>query len=185
MIKDCIDYFNVKLTTLDYFNKVLCLAEKIERKGQSYPAIYTANGEYKQINLDTYGTVSYWRKNGDVSISEQTNATLSKGVQYETTIPLKLICFLKRDVYANDQYFADTLCQEIIGYLTTNNSALKSEMKAKKVSLIGKSYKTDSREVGLGEYDNIEFEARYTYVYFSIDFDLKIISNNNCYNNIC
>lgn len=185
MLADCINYLNAKLTTLGYFNEVLCLAEKIERKDQVYPAIHSGKGEYKAINLDSKGSLSYWRKSGDVTISEQENATGSTNIQYETTIPLKLVCFIEKTVYANNQYFADTLANEIIGYLTTNNSALKAAMKAKKVTITVTSYKTDGRELGIEEYDNIDFEPRYTHAYFSIDFELKIVTNNQCYTDIC
>lgn len=185
MIKDTITYLNAKLSTLGYFNEVICLAEKIEREERVYPALYNGGNEYKEIQLDSYGSVSYWRKAGDVTISEQENLTLSKNVQYEMTVPLKLVCFIPKTVYANDQYFADNLATEIMSYLTTNNSALKSAMKAKKVSIVSTGYKTDAREVGSEEYDNINFEARYTHAYFSIDFELKIVTNNQCYTDIC
>lgn len=184
MIKDCITYLNAKLDSLGYFNDIICLAEKIEREGRFYPAIYVGN-EYKEINLDVNGSVCYWRKSGDVNITEQENITLSKNIQYEMNVPLKLICFLEKGVYANDQYFADNLASEIMSYLTTNNSALKIATKAKKVSVVATSYKTDSREVGSEEYNNIDFEARYTHAYFSIDFELKIVTNNQCYADIC
>jgi hypothetical protein len=185
MLQDCITYLNTKLSTLGYFNEVLCLAEKIERNEQTYPAIHSGKGEYKAINLDPKGSVSYWRKSADVTINEQENSTGSTNVQYETTIPLKLVCFIEKTVYANNQYFSDTLANEIIGYLTTNNSALKSSMKAKKVSVTATSYKTDGRELGVEEYDKIDFEPRYTHAYFSIDFELKIVTNNLCYSDIC
>lgn len=185
MLGDCINYLNAKLNTLGYFNEVLCLAEKIEREGRSYPALYNGGNEYSEINLDQFGSISYWRKYGDVTITEQENATGSTNVQYETSIPLKLVCFLQKDVYSNNQYFADTLANEIVGYLTTNNSALKSAMKAKKVSILAKSYNTNAKEVGDSEYDNINFEARYTHAYFSVEFELKITTNNQCYADIC
>lgn len=185
MIKDCIKYLNAKIATLGYFNEVICLAEKIEREERIYPALYSGGNEYKEINLDAYGSICYWRKSADVTISEQENLTLSKNVQYEMTVPLKLVCFLPKDVYSNDQYFADNLAIEIMSYLTTNNSALKSAMKAKKVTIFANGYKTDAREVGADEYDNINFEARYTHAYFSIDFELKIVTNNQCYSDIC
>jgi hypothetical protein len=100
-------------------------------------------------------------------------------------VPLKLVCFIPKTVYANDQYFSDNLSAEIMSYLTTNNSALKAAMKAKKVSIVATGYITDGREVGKDEYDNVSFEPRYTHAYFSIDFELKIVTNNQCYTNIC
>lgn len=185
MIKDGITYLNAKITALGYINNVLCLVEKIEREGRVYPAQYNGFNEYEEINLDNDGSLSYWRKNGDVSISKEDNTTMACPVQYKTTVPLKLVCFITKDAYSNDQYFADNICSEFIGYLTTNNSALKTAFKAKKATVTATRYKTDARSVGADEYDNVNFEARYTHAYFSIDFDLEFITNNQCYNSLC
>lgn len=185
MIKDVINYLNAKIDALGYFNNILCLAEKIEREGRVYPAIYNGMNEYNEINLDQEGSICYWRKNGDVSISTQENSTMACPIQYQTSVPLKLVCFIPKDNYTNDQYFADNLCSEIIGYLTTNNAALKIVLKAKKATVIANKYVTDARSVGNEEYDNINFEARYTHAYFSIDYDLVFITNDQCYIDIC
>lgn len=185
MIKDGINYLNAKLEALGYFNTVLCLVEKIEREGRVYPAQYNGSNEYVEINLDTNGSICYWRKNGDVSFSEQENSTMACPLQYQNTLPLKLVCFVPKDAYSNDQYFADNLAGEIIGTLTTTNAGLKGFLKAKSARVAAVKYSTDARAVGAEEYDNINFEARYTHAYFSIDFNLVFITNNQCFNTLC
>lgn len=184
MIKNTIIYFNNRLTALGYFNEVLCLAEKIEKEGKVYPAIYNTNNEYQIINLDANGSLCYWRKNGDVTISGGTNET-SIGTQYTTNVPLKLVGFIKKEDATNDQYFADNICLSIISNLTVNNSALKPMLKAKKATLTSVKYVTDPRTVAGDEYDNVPFEARYTHAYFSIDFELVFVTNNQCYADLC
>lgn len=183
MIKDVINYLNTKLSTLGYFNNVICLAERIEREGRVYPAQYATNGEYAEINLDVLGSTCYWRKNGDVSISEEDN-TGGIGIQYKTTIPLKFVGFIKKET-SDDQYFADNLIAGIIGNLTVSNSALKTALKAKTVRIVADKYVTDRIAVGKEEYNNIEFEANYQYAYFSVDFSLMFVTNNQCYTDIC
>lgn len=185
MIKEPINYFNDKLKAQGFFNEVLCLCEKIEREEAVYPAQYNTNGEYQEINLDPNGSLCYWRKNGDVNITTQENSTMACSVQYQTTVPLKFVGFVKKDAYSDDQYFSDNLCSEIISNLTINNAALKVMLKAKKATLTATKYVTDPISVGKDEYDKIDFKARYTHAYFSIDFDLIFVTNNQCYTSIC
>lgn len=184
MIKDVITYLNAKIETLGFFNTVLCLCERIEREDKVYPAQYTSSGEYKRINLDSEGSLCYWRKNGDVSISEEENSG-GVGVQYRTTAPLKFIGYIKKEPGKDDQYFSDNIISGIIGNLTINNSALKTALKAKMVRVSSTRYSTDSRLVGREEYDNIDFEVKYTHAYFSIDFELVFVTATQCYTDIC
>lgn len=185
MLQNCITYLNAKLSNLGYFNEVFCLAEKIERGGIEYPALYNGSNEYNEINLDAKGNTCYWRKYNDVTITEKTNATLSKSVEYDINIPLKLVCFIKKDIYNDNQYASDTFANEILQYLTTNNSALKNQIGAKKVLITSNSYKTDSLAVSKEEYTGINFKPRYSHLYFAINFELKITVNNDCYSTIC
>ncbi|MES2592391.1 MAG: hypothetical protein V4608_10930 [Bacteroidota bacterium] len=185
MLSEVIEYLNVQLADTGYINDVLCLAERIEREGKIYPAIYNNKNEYISINLDPNGSLSYWRKNGDVNISEEDNQTLSCGIQYKTTIPLKLIGFVKKENAHNTSTFSDTMCQNLIAVLTTNSAVLKGVLKAKKATLIASGYSTDVKKILGEEYDNIDFEVRYSHAYFSIDFNLVVITNSNCYQNFC
>lgn len=184
MFKEAIDYLNTKIETTGFFNSVNCLAERIERGGKIYPALCLGT-EYKQINLDPSGSLSYWRKNGDVSISEEENLTVACSIQYNTTVPLKLVGFLKKDSPYNDCYFTDNIAMELISLLTLNNSALKGLFKAKSVRVSATGYITDPKTVASDEYSEGLFEARYSHAYFSISFNLNIISNQNCFNSIC
>lgn len=184
MIKDVITYLNNRIVILGYFNEVLCLVDKIEREGRVYPAQYNTNNEYKEINLDQFGSVCYWRKNGDVTIASQSSTT-SINTEYTTNVPLKLVGFIKKEDELNDQYFSDNVCLSIISNLTVNNSALKPMLKAKKASVTAAKYVTDPKAVAGDEYDNVEFEARYTHAYFSIDFELVFVTNDQCYADIC
>lgn len=184
MIGDVITYLNNRISVLGYFNTVLCLAEKIEREDKVYPATYNTNNEYQIINLDSNGSLCYWRKNGDITFDKTTSET-SIGTQYTATIPLKFVGFVPKENATNDQYFAHNLCSSIISNLTVNNSALKQMLKAKKATFTANKTVTDPKAVGNEEYENINFEARYTHAYFSIDFELVFVTNNQCYADLC
>jgi hypothetical protein len=184
MIAGVITYLNGRIGALGYFNEVLCLAEKIEREDKVYPAIYNTNNEYRIINLDANGSLCYWRKNGDITFDKQTSET-SIGTQYTASVPLKFVGFVKKENSNNDQYLSDNLCNSIISNLTVNNSALKQILKAKKATFVATKTVTDPKSVGNEEYDNINFEARYTHSYFSIDFQLELVTNSQCYADLC
>lgn len=187
MVRDIINYLNAKIATVGYFDTSYCLVDKIKRGEDVYPAIYNGANEYQAIVLDdNLGSISYWRKNGDVTIDDQDNQTTANGVQYNMRIPLKLVCFVKKENNdTNDQYFADNLCASLIANLTTNTSALKTAMKAKKVSIIAGKYVTDGRVVSGDEFDNVNYEPHYSNSLFSIDFEVSIITNNQCYSDLC
>lgn len=184
MLEILINYFNGKLTTSGYFNSVLCLAEIIEREKTTYPAIYI-NSEYKRIELDPKGSVCYWRKSGDVSFSQQENTSKVGVIEYTTNVPLRLVCFIKKDLANNNSYFADNVVEKLKSTLSTNTAVLNSILKAKKTLIVATKYKTNGREVAIEEYSGIDYEPRYTHAYFSVDFEVKIVSNQNCFNDIC
>lgn len=183
-MKNIILYLNQRLAILGYFNEILCICERIEREGKIYPAQYNTNNEYKQIELDKFGSICYWRKNGDITYNSQANET-GIGIQYEGKIPLKFVGFIKKQDNVNDQYFSDSICSSVISNLTINNSSLKQLLKAKKVSFSAIKTNTDSRSVAKDEYDGIDFEPRYSYAYFSIDFEISFTTNSQCYIDIC
>lgn len=184
MIKDVISYLNLRIEALGYFNKVLCLAEKIKRGEDIYPAIYNNNNEYLPINLDPSGSLCYWRKNGDTTFSPQAGETVV-GTQYAAKIPLKLVGFIRKENATNDAYFSENICNSLIANLTVNNSAFKTMLKAKRATLAATKTVTDDRAVGNDEYDKVDFEARYTHAYFSIDFELNYLTNSQCYADLC
>lgn len=185
MLAEIIEYLNVKITDTGYINDVFCLAEKIEANGQQYPAVYNNNNEYSQIDLDLNGSLSYWRKSGDVNITDEENTTSACAIQYKTTIPLKLVCFVKKENAHNYSTFSDVMAQNLIGVLTTNSAVLNATAKAKRATLIATGYSTDSKKIIADEYDKVDWKPRYEYAYFSIDFNLVLITNSNCYQTFC
>lgn len=184
MLEILISYLNSRITSTGYINSVMCLAEIIDKGEQSYPAIYVKN-DYVRIDLDKKGSLSYWRKNGDVSYSENENSSKVGQIEYVTSVPLKLVCFIKKDNTLNSPYFADNIVEAMKSLLSTNTAILNKALKAKKTLIVATKYNTNGKVVASDEYSGIKYEPRYTHVYFSIDFEIKIVSNQNCYNDIC
>lgn len=184
MIEEVVDYLNIKLTDSGYFNQVYPLVKRIEREGLIYPAVYTDNNEFANINLDSEGSLSYWRLNSDISYSEQPSTT-TIGNEYLTTIPLRLVMFVKKDESQNTVYFEDRLVTDITRRLTSNSVALKQSLKAKRVGIGATKNNIDGRVLATEEYQKVDFEPRYNYAYCSIDFDVKITTNNDCFMDLC
>ena len=183
MIQDTITYLNTRLESLGYFNEILGLAERIEKATLVYPAIYS-NGEYNQINLDSAGSLSYWRKNGDLSYSEQPSTT-KIGQEYIATLPLRFVGFMFKEDSLDDPYFAYNVAQTVIGTLTNNSVALKQSLKALRVNVSATKTSLDGRLLALEEYEKIDFEPRYNWAYLSIDFKVEIVTNQNCFDTLC
>lgn len=183
MIQEVITFLNTRIDALEYFKDIYCLAERIEREGKIYPVIYIGN-EYKQINLDANGSLSYWRKTGNIRYNSQESPT-TVGREYTTEIPLRLVVMMKKDVAHNDAYFAEKVSAELIGNLTTNSGALRQTLKAKNVIVSATQTFLDGRVLAKEEYDKIDFEPRYDWAYIGIDFNVNIVSNVNCFETLC
>lgn len=180
MIAKSLNYINSKIETLNLFSVVLCLCEKIRKGEQQYPAI--PNGkEYNKIDLDKSDGKCYWRLIGDVSI-EEVERMNSCGVDYLFKAPLKLVCFIDRKKSNSTQ---EEIIGAIIKEVTTTNAFLQSELSAKRVRVICKSYKTDREELAREEYTNIDFTPKYSYLYFSIEVELSVLTSSNCIPALC
>lgn len=183
MIDVVIEYLNQKISSTKYFIEVLGLANRIEKEGMVYPAIYIGN-EYSRIDLDKFSSVSYWRLNGDVGVSERESPD-TIGKEYTTSIPLKFVGFRKKDSAMNDAYFANKLIQGIIASIKGTSLPLASAVNAKRSTISVLTYNDDPIKVSNDEYINIKFEPRYEYSMFSIDFEITIISNESCITGVC
>jgi hypothetical protein len=182
-LKEVLQHINSKVSELNFFNKQIELAEKIEREGAFFPAIYNSKGEYDRIDLDKSGSLSYWRKNGDVTMSSQGSES-TIGQEFRKDIPLKFVGYLKKEE-SSDQYFADAVIDSIISVVTTSNSDVKKLLKAKRVFIVATKSVTDKIEVEKAEYETKVDTIRYQDCYFSIDFTLSIFTNSQCYRSIC
>lgn len=183
MIDVIIQYLNQKIAATEYFVEVLGLANRIEREEKVYPAIYIGN-EFSRIDFDKFSSVSYWRMNGVVGVSDKESPMII-GKDYTYTIPLKFVAFIRKDEAMNDAYFASKLIQGIIGVTKGNSLALSSTLNAQTATISVKSYNDDPIKVANEEYENIKFEPRYEYAMFSIDYEVTIVSNEDCFDSIC
>lgn len=97
MIKASVEYINSKLAVLNYCEKSFGLCEIITKGDKSFPAQYKSKGEYTQINnFDKYNGVSYLRKRGDVTISDEADTLQSCSSLSSVNIPLRMVIVVPR-----------------------------------------------------------------------------------------
>lgn len=190
MLKEIIDILNSNLQLTNYFEQLYCLAELVKRGDGSRPMLYSGKGEFQQVNdFDNYNGLGYWRKNGDVNISEageeRRTASCATFLQYE--FPLKFVaCIPKDKLPVDDQYTDDDIANEIIVALTGNNNPAKTAIKAQSVNVQAQKYTSNNQEIISQEYSGIDdVDINYKFAYLSIDFNIVVIINKNCIQSNC
>ena len=188
MIKATIDYINGKLAVLNYFEKSFGLCEIITKGDKTFPAEYLNNGEYKQINnFDKYNGVSYIRKRGDVSISDETNTLQACGILSNVNIPLTMIAIVPRKkLDCDDNYSEDVIAQTIMRELLTKGGDLKVSLNARQARIQIDSYSTDSIAILSGEYSNYpKKDINYKFAYLSLDITVNALVTQDCLTRDC
>ena len=183
MIKASIDYINSKLAALNYFEKSFGLCETIAKGDKTFPAEYNSKGEYKQINdFDKYNGVSYIRKDGTLSISDEINTLEACGILNNVNIPLKLIAVIPRKkLDCDNNYSEDVIAQTIMRSLMTKSPDLKVALNARQARIQITSYNTDSRSILSEEYSGYpKLDVNYKYAYLSLNISVIAIVTNEC-----
>lgn len=181
MIESIIDYLNAKLALIGYFDKRYCLTEMKSEGENTFPVCYSANGDWKKIEIDQHDGVTYWRKSGDVSSSKVENQ-YTTDILYETTFPMRLVAFKRRgDVGADNQYTADRLVDVIKKQVTFVNETLKSTLKVRKVESIVTSSTTNSADVLADEFDPpFAPDVPFKWSAVSIEVDIMVVGTRDC-----
>lgn len=188
MIKASIDFINGKLEPLNYFEKSFGLCEVIVKGDKSFPAEYKSKGEYKQINdFDKYNGVSYIRKAGDVSISDQDNTLEACGILSSVTIPLRLIAVVPRKkLDCDDNYSEDVIAQTIMRALLIKGGDLKVSLSARQARIQVDSYSTDSISILTGEYGRLpKRDINYKFAYLALDLSVIALVTHDCLTRDC
>lgn len=181
MIESIIDYLNAKLALIGYFDQRYCLTEIKSEGENTFPVCYSANGDWKKIQIDQHDGVTYWRKSGDVSSSKVDNP-FTTDVLYETTFPLRLVAFKRRgDVGADDNYTADRLVDVIKKQITFVNETLKSTLKARKVECIVTGSTTNSADVLADEFDPpFAPDVPFKWSAVAVEVDVMVVGTSDC-----
>ena len=181
MIESIIDYLNAKIALIGYFDKRYCLTEIKSEGDKTFPVCYSANGDWKKIEIDQHDGVTYWRKSGDVS-SARVDNQFTTDVLYETNFSLRLVAFKRRgDVGADDQYTADRLVDVIKKQITFVNETLKTTLQARKVECIVTGSTTNSADVLADEFDPpFAPDVPFKWSAVAVDVDVMVVGTSDC-----
>jgi len=155
---------------------------------RTFPSTPTGTGQGQQIELDVTNGMSYFRKDGAVSINQVqdqkfqlTSCAPGNDTIYSFRFFIKQVCFIpkrKADDCING-FEDDILAQRIIANLTDKGIIIAN---AKSASLLASGYETDRIKVLNSEYSNADDinDLNYEYSYFSIQWDLEVVMLNSC-----
>lgn len=181
MLKAIVNFLNLKLELLNYFDLTRCLCE-LKRKGDVVaPKEYVSAGEWQNIDFDSSDGVSYWRLRDPISVTRETNPNKAlKRVQ--TTVPMKLVFSVRRDkLTTDDAYSFDRIRQTIVKQFNIDNGALTTALGAAKVTITAPSSDGDPLSVWEDETGGTgKQEPDFKYVFGSIDIDIVIDSDTDC-----
>lgn len=188
MLSTIIDHINEQIPA-GLVAKKYCLVEQVTDGEKTYPASYIGNGQYKHIDLDKSGGLSYVRKNGDITQSDvEDDSNLIAGKKLiERTTPLKMVIAIPRSKTGGDSpYLQERVADTIISAITENSKALRTEVGAKSITIFVTTHSTNRTEIKDGEYTGAEItDINYNYIYISLDIEIEVLIRAECLTTIC
>ena len=181
MLKAIVNFLNLKLELLNYFDLTRCLVELKTKGDVVAPKEYIASGEWQNVDFDAFDGVSYWRLRDPITVSREANPNKAlKRVQ--TTVPMKLVFSVRRTkLTEDDAYSFDRIRQTIVKQFNIDNGALTTALGAAKVTITAPSSDGDPLSVWDAETNGTGTqEPDFKYVFGSIDIDIVIDSDTDC-----
>jgi hypothetical protein len=182
MLKTVVNFLNLKLGLLNYFDITRCLSElKVNNEGLTSPKEYISNGNWDNIDFDSKDGVSYWRLRDEITTSP-IESVYKAGKRVEVTIPLKLVFSVpRRKLTEDDAYAFDRIRQTITKQFNIDDGDLKNTLGCEKVEISSPTANGDAKEVWDGETENTgTHEPNYDVVFGSVDIDVKLIYKGTC-----
>lgn len=192
MIKTIIEYNNAKLQLLGYINKVFGLTQRVVKQSEAgdkvYPAEYCGNGNFTNVtDFDFAQGLSYWKKTGNVRVSESSQESMIGAKRMVVfTYPMQLIISVPKSKLSNDDaYSSDRIANSIAKNLNDNNSALKSQISARKVEINMTDYNDRIEDIFREEMSGTDLKYDYNFDLVAIDFDIIVELNQSCLEDEC
>lgn len=185
MLKAVINYLNLKLGLLNYFDLTRCLSElKSDSEGNIAPREYISNGEWQEVNFDEYDGVSYWRLRDEITSdrTEERKYVAGSKNNVETIVPLRLVFSIRRTkLTEDDAYSFDRIRQTLLKQFTIDDDTLVTALGAESVRVDQVGSISDPKKLWDEETESTgTFEPKYEVVFGAVDIDVVIISKHNC-----
>jgi hypothetical protein len=182
MLESIIQFINLKLGLLNYFEKRHCLTTLVKNDdGLIYPAEYISNGDFDAIDFDAYDGVSYMRVNGEVDIA-RTDQQYTPKPRLEVSFPLKLVYAVRKDkLTQDDAYSWDRVRASIAKQLETDSKDLANTLDADLVQISTSSYMSDTKEIWDEETaETGQFQPKFEVVFGSMEVTVTVTTRAEC-----
>jgi len=195
VLSDVLNVLKGSLESTGLFYTIYPIAEikrTIEQgRPRTFPAAPKGQGQYINIELDSSGGMTYFRRNGSVNLRAaraddipriQITSCGKADDYYVMGYSFKQVCFIDKDkAGCIDGFEDDSLAYQIIAAVSDAEISINDVVST---SVTASQYETDRLKVLQGEYSNYSEinDLNYNYAYFSIDWDLQIIAKRTCLN---
>lgn len=188
MLKQIIDFLNLRIAALNYCEELFCLCEiKGESGGDvKQPMQRGSNGEWRNVNFDEFNGVGYWRLRGDVT-TEDAPTIVSGKKRLNRTFPLRFVLAVPRDkVTVDDAYSFQRMAVSVEKVVTVQLGDLQLQLGAAKVTVSVNTEKHDPKEVWDAETDNTQtYEPKYELLYGALDMTVVVTADVACFVSEC
>ena len=182
MLEAIINFLNLKLDLLNYFEQQHCLCElKSDSEGKVAPVEYVGDANYAVISHDEFDGVSYWRLR-DKPTQDVLETKYQAGKRVEVKIPLRLVFSVRRTKLTTDDAYAfDRIRQTIVKQFNFDDGVLKTTLGCESVTVSVPTSNGDARNVWDEETSETgTYEPNYSFVYGSIDIEVAVIYKGSC-----
>lgn len=183
MLESIIDFINLKLGLLNYFEKTHCLSTLVKNDdGLIYPAEYISNGDFEAVDFDAYDGVSYLRVNGDIDVSRTDENRYTPSPRVDVTIPLRLVYAVRKEkLTVDDAYSFDRVRGTIVKQLEVDAQDLVNQLNVDKVTISTNGYKVDAQEIWSEETNETGlFQPKFELVFGSMEVEVTVRAKANC-----
>lgn len=185
MTDSLITILNTKLITTGYFTKLFGLSEQVTKDGVTRPLLYKTRDERIEVtNFDELNGSVYWRKTGDIRVSESLEESLRSAEKLmQLSIPLKLVAVGNREMMPDDNNVtAENFARSLFGTIAANlNGNARRILRAKTVRLSLTSISDNARSIMTSEFPgSSQFELGENLIIVSLEMDAIISIYESC-----
>lgn len=187
MLESIIDFINLKLGLLNYFEKTHCLSTLVKNDdGLIYPAEYISNGDFDAVDFDAYDGVSYIRVNGEIDV-ERVDQRYTPKPRLNVTFPLRLVYAVRKDkLTKDDAYSFDRVRGSLVKQLESDSADLENQLEADRIVVSTSNYISDTKE--LWDEETAEtgtFQPKYEVVFGAMEVSVTVTTRAECIPSEC
>ena len=187
MLESIIDFINLKLGLLNYFEKTHCLSTLVKNDdGLIYPAEYISNGDFEAVDFDAYDGVSYIRVNGEIDV-ERVDQRYTPKPRLNVTFPLRLVYAVRKDkLTKDDAYSFDRVRGSLVKQLESDSADLANQLEADRIVVSTSNYISDTKE--LWDEETAEtgtFQPKYEVVFGAMEVSVTVTTRAECIPSEC